>query len=134
MHLVQHRVSQQDNHMLCQEYTTKEMLEALFQMNPSKALSLDGMTPAFFQSYWDILGSEVCRACLDFFNGVDLSIDLNYTNIVLIPKTPTPDCVGDLCHINSCNGFHALNNNKGVGKSFEKKKIWIKLCNEIKIP
>ncbi|GKV41244.1 hypothetical protein SLEP1_g48809 [Rubroshorea leprosula] len=36
-------------------FTGEEVRKALFQMHPSKALGPDGMSPSFFQKYWDKL-------------------------------------------------------------------------------
>lgn len=45
------KVTSQMNEGLCSEYSELEVKEALQQMHPSKAPSLDGMSPLFFQKY-----------------------------------------------------------------------------------
>lgn len=42
-------VSRDQNKLLLQPITVKEVKEALFQMNPDKAPAPDGMTPSFYQ-------------------------------------------------------------------------------------
>ena len=48
---VERRVTPQMNDRLTQRYSPDEVRTALFQMHPSKALGLDGMSPFFFQNY-----------------------------------------------------------------------------------
>ena len=52
--------------LLCQ-VSGEEIQRTLFQMSPSKAPKLDGMTALFFQKYWHIVGDNVSNAILDFF-------------------------------------------------------------------
>lgn len=40
-------------------YTKDEVRRAIFQMHPYKSLGPDGMSPLFFQKYWDILGDDL---------------------------------------------------------------------------
>lgn len=72
-------------------------------MNPDKSPGPNGMTPAFFQKHWDIVGSEVVELTSKFFRDRELLEGLNETNLVLIPKTKDPSQVGDLRLISLCN-------------------------------
>ena len=56
------------NNMLLEEFTQEEVKKALFQMNPTKAPSPDGMNPLFFQKYWHMVGTDVSDAVLDYIN------------------------------------------------------------------
>ena len=56
------------NNMLLEEFTQEEVKKALFQMNPTKAPSPDGMNPLFFQIYWHIVVTDVSDAVLDYIN------------------------------------------------------------------
>jgi len=47
------------NTTLLQRYNSKEVKQALFQMQPSKSPGLDGMPPFFFQKYWHIVGQDI---------------------------------------------------------------------------
>ena len=46
------------NAKLIRPYTEQEVEVALKQMAPLKAPGPDGMPPAFYQSYWNIVGKE----------------------------------------------------------------------------
>lgn len=59
-------------------------------MNPSKALGPDGVHALFFQKYWDIVGQETSRICLEVLNEKKDMIPLNKTSISLIPKVNKP--------------------------------------------
>ncbi|XP_050379687.1 uncharacterized protein LOC126797041 [Argentina anserina] len=52
------------NQVLLALYTGDEIHTALFQMHPSKAPRPDGMSPFFFQKYWDLLGDVVSNVLL----------------------------------------------------------------------
>lgn len=96
-------VSREHNEFLLQPITEKEVKEALFQMNPDKALGPDGMTPGFYQNYWKTVGQDVINLVHNFFSSRTIIDDLNATNIVLIPKKKCPVVVGDLRSISLCN-------------------------------
>ncbi|KAF7154602.1 hypothetical protein RHSIM_Rhsim01G0174200 [Rhododendron simsii] len=102
VHLIPRRVTASMNSSLIRAFSTGEIKAALFDMHPSKAPGYDGMTPGFFQKYWDIVGLDVCRAVRSFFHGGKMLGSLNRTNIVLIPKIPTPTKVMRQL------GFHTL--------------------------
>ena len=72
-------------------------------MHPDKALEPDGMTPAFFQKHWHIVGEYVYKMVKHFFVTGDIVDGLNDTNIVLIPKKKNPMVIGDLRPIALCN-------------------------------
>ncbi|KAL6208609.1 hypothetical protein ACLB2K_019558 [Fragaria x ananassa] len=83
---IQPRVTSVINQILTAPYWLEEVKDALFQMHPSKALGPDGISPFFFQKYWDLVGVEVSNAVISFLTTKDMPHDLNYTNVVLIPK------------------------------------------------
>lgn len=83
---VSQSITQVDNMELLQEVTKEEVKLALFQMHPDKAPGPDGMTPAFFQRHWEIVGEDMWRMTRHFFSTGEVLQGLNATNIVLIPK------------------------------------------------
>ncbi|XP_059635600.1 uncharacterized protein LOC132277768 [Cornus florida] len=97
------------NALLLQDGTFDELWSALASMGPYKAPGLDGCTPLFFQSNWEVLKSDILRCFNDFVHGDLMPHSLNSTNLVLIPKVPHPTSMsnfrpialskksGDLC-------------------------------------
>lgn len=58
------RVTPRMNEALLCEFRMEEVRLALNQMHPTKAPDPDGMSPIFFQKYWDIVGSSVVNSVL----------------------------------------------------------------------
>lgn len=55
-------------------------------MHTDKAPGPDGMTPAFFQKHWRIVGKDVVDLVRNFFDNGSMHVGLNDTNIVLLSK------------------------------------------------
>ena len=86
LNVVDRVVTPDMNHMLLQPYTPEEVRRALFQMHPSKSPRPDGMSPFFFQKYWDIVGPDVIEAVLSVLHLSHCLRKMKFTHIVLIPK------------------------------------------------
>ncbi|XP_058189268.1 uncharacterized protein LOC131306858 [Rhododendron vialii] len=108
VHLIPRRVTASVNSSLIRAFSTGEIKAALFDMHPNKAPGYDGMTPGFFQKYWDIVGLDVCWAVRSFFHGGKMLGSLNRTNIVLIPKIPTPTKVSQFRPISLCTTIYKV--------------------------
>ncbi|KAF7146289.1 hypothetical protein RHSIM_Rhsim04G0067000 [Rhododendron simsii] len=108
VHLIPKQVTTSMNSSLIRAFSTGEIKAALFDMHPSKAPGYDGMTPGFFQKHWDIVGLDVCRAVRSFFHGGKMLGSLNRTNIVLIPKIPTPTKVSQFRPISLCTTIYKV--------------------------
>ncbi|KAF7129689.1 hypothetical protein RHSIM_Rhsim10G0093500 [Rhododendron simsii] len=108
VHLIPRRVTTSMNSSLIRAFSTGEIKAALFDMQPNKAPGYDGMTPGFFQKYWDIVGLDVCRAVRSFFHGGKMLGSLNRTNIVLIPKIPTSTKVSQFRPISLCTAIYKV--------------------------
>lgn len=67
-------------------FTKDEIKNAVFRMDPYKALGSDGFNPMFFQKFWDVIASDVESLCLQVLNSGVLPQNVNDTLIVLIPK------------------------------------------------
>ena len=55
-------------------------------MHPTKALGPNGMSAIFFQKYWDIVGNDVICMVLNVLNSNMSMVEINKTNITLVPK------------------------------------------------
>ncbi|XP_021996129.1 uncharacterized protein LOC110893325 [Helianthus annuus] len=97
------RLSPQVAHHMIRQVSPKEVKRAMFGIGIDKAPGPDGYTAAFFKSAWPIVGNDVTCAIIDFFETGNLLRELNHTNIVLIPKSPTPSTVTDYRPIACCN-------------------------------
>lgn len=96
-------ITQAQNDSLVMPVTDAEVKNALFSMHPDKAPGPDGMTPAFFQRHWTIVGKDVVNLVRRYFAEGDMPHGLNDTNIVLIPKKKYPVNIGYLRPISLCN-------------------------------
>lgn len=54
-----------------------EIKDAVFAMDPLKALGSDGLQPIFFHSQWDVVGPLVCELIRTIYNDPDQIVDLN---------------------------------------------------------
>lgn len=100
---IQPSITAQLNEELLKPIQDKEVKDAPFQMNPDKAPGPDGMTPGFFQKFWNIVGADLIRIVRNFFETGQMAPGLNETNIVLIPKKKNLTDMGDLSPIALCN-------------------------------
>ena len=73
------------------EFTVDEVKVALFQMGPTKAPGPNDMNAIFYQKFWYIVGDDVVIAVLDFLNNGNMLLEINHTNIVIIPKVKNPE-------------------------------------------
>ena len=91
------------NETLTQPYTKDEVHKTLFQMHPSKAPGLDGMSPFFLKKYWHIVGPDVTAVVLSILHSGRCLCKMNFTHIVLIPKKNNPQCITDFRPISLSN-------------------------------
>ncbi|MCH97713.1 hypothetical protein A2U01_0018709 [Trifolium medium] len=86
-----------------QPFAREEVEEAILQMHPLKAPGPDGLPDLFYQKYWSIVGTEVCKLVLDILNNTTSPELINNTHIVLIPKCKNPNSPKDFRPISLCN-------------------------------
>lgn len=79
-------ITEEDNDILCQSFTEREIHNALFQMESNKAAGPDKIPIEFYQSCWETIKGDIMKLFDDFYHGkVDIS-RLNYGIITLLPK------------------------------------------------
>ncbi|KAA3483070.1 reverse transcriptase [Gossypium australe] len=83
-------ITKENNDWLIREYNEAEVKNAIRNMDPRKALSIDGLSGNFFKQHWNIVEDETIRFCLDILNGQGNITSLNETVIILIPKIRDP--------------------------------------------
>ncbi|KAL0409763.1 UNVERIFIED_CONTAM: putative mitochondrial protein [Sesamum radiatum] len=97
------RVTPEMNALLSQPFTAAEAKQALFGMFPFKSPGPDGMSPIFFQQFWNIVGTDVSNSVLRILNERSFLYKMNYTHVVLIPKCDNLEVVSQLRPISLCN-------------------------------
>ena len=79
-------VLEEENKLLTEEFTEKEVREAVFQMKHNKAQGSDGFPMEFYPVFWSLIKDDLMAMFRDFHNGnLDL-YTLNFRVIILIPK------------------------------------------------
>lgn len=90
------------------ELTFKEFTQVVKSMHLDKASGPDGMNPAFFQHFWNLLGVEVYKCCQKWLVDGSLPAKVNDTTLVLIPKKDNVDDPRDLRPIALCNVLYKI--------------------------
>ncbi|KAK9987792.1 hypothetical protein SO802_028031 [Lithocarpus litseifolius] len=104
----QRYITKEMNEQLTKDFQKEEIIQAISQMHPTKAPSLDGMSAMFYQKYWNIIGEDVCNIILNTLNTNASLANLNKTNIVLIPKTNRPTRMSEFRPISLCNVLYKI--------------------------
>lgn len=96
-------INQAQNEELIQKFTDEEVRDVIFSMHPDKSPGPDGMNPAFYQRFWNIIGPDTVKECRQILSSGKISQNLNDTLVVLIPKKTNPEVLTDLRPISLCN-------------------------------
>ncbi|KAK2661975.1 hypothetical protein Ddye_000549 [Dipteronia dyeriana] len=84
------------------QFASDEIQSAIFQMNPSKALGIDGFPGNFFGCR-SVVGEDVTTICLECLKGGSSVGRINHTLLCLIPKVKRVERVNELRPISLCN-------------------------------
>lgn len=77
-------------------------------MKPITAPGLNGMPPLFYQSFWSLIGEDICSAVLDCLENCKIPREIKCTNITLIPKVKSPELITDFSPISLCNVVYKI--------------------------
>ena len=102
------KVSEDMNESLSLAFTKEEVATTLKQIHPTKAHEADDMSAIFYQKYWSIVGNNITNMVLNVLNNNLPMIEINKTNISLIPKTSSPKKMTDFRPISLCNVIYKL--------------------------
>ncbi|KAH1040060.1 hypothetical protein J1N35_041803 [Gossypium stocksii] len=101
-------IFEEDNQRLIAPYTMKEIIEAMFEMGPTKALREDGLPAVFYQKCWHIIGDDMIKFHLQILNeGMEIK-HINSTHIALIPKIVNPFTMKQFRPISLCNVIYKI--------------------------
>ena len=108
MEAVQPSVTEDMNIRLLRPFIKEEVVAALKEMKPIIAPSPDGMPHLFYQTFWSLIGDNICAVVLDCLNNCKIPREINYTNITLIPKVKSPELICDFRSISLCNVVYKI--------------------------
>ncbi|XP_059071122.1 uncharacterized protein LOC131863796 [Cryptomeria japonica] len=96
-------VSREDNSMLEEPVSLKEVKVVVFGLGGEKAPGLDGFQAFFFQSFWEVLGEELLAMVEESRSRGFVLKEFNCTMVVLIPKKAKPAGMEEFHPISLCN-------------------------------
>lgn len=105
---IQPMVSEEMNQLLIAMPTDLEIKGAVFSIHKDKAPGSDGFSASFYQSFWDIIGEDVCKDIRSFFAESWLNPHFNETYVRLIPKIKGPRKVADYRPIALCSTHYKI--------------------------
>lgn len=73
------QVTEQENIFPMSHIVPKEVKDAVFSMHPKKTPGTDGLNPAFFQVFWNIVGQDLVDMCRKFIASGELPMGVNNT-------------------------------------------------------
>ncbi|XP_020704822.1 uncharacterized protein LOC110115793 [Dendrobium catenatum] len=97
-----------DIKLLSSDFTEEELKTAVFQQGRNKSSGLDGVSPVFFQNFWNIVKDSTWRAVDKFFKSGYMIDDWKDTLIVLIPKIKHPTVPSNFKPISLCQTSYKL--------------------------
>ena len=101
-------VFEEMNAQVLRPFLREEVEVAIKQMKPISAPGPDGMPPLFYQSFWSLIDEDICSAVLDCLNNCKIPLEINSTNITLIPKVKSPEFITDFRPISLCNVVYKI--------------------------
>lgn len=102
------RVSQEDNIALIAPVSEGEIMEAVFQIPPTRTPGPDGFTGYFYHDHWETVGQDMVKIVKAFWHSGSLLRKLNHTNLVLIPKVKCPRNMMQFRPIALCNVIYKI--------------------------
>ncbi|XP_019255085.1 PREDICTED: uncharacterized protein LOC109233666 [Nicotiana attenuata] len=103
-----HTLTRQQQMQLIKPITKEEVHKALQGIDDSKVPGCDGYNSHFFKKTWNILGEEVTKAVLEFFETTEMCKAINCTTITLIPKVKNPTNIKEFRPISCCTVLYKM--------------------------
>nr|XP_009763385.1 PREDICTED: uncharacterized protein LOC104215309 [Nicotiana sylvestris]XP_016465127.1 PREDICTED: uncharacterized protein LOC107788003 [Nicotiana tabacum] len=89
-------------------FINEDVMKALQEIGDSKAPSGDGFNAYFYKKTWHIIGKDITKAVLEFFNEGLMYKPVNSTTVTLIPKVKTPSSVKQFRPISCCTIIYKI--------------------------
>lgn len=105
---VESQITPEMNESLLETFCVEEIKRALNQMYPTKSPGPNGMSPIFYQNYWDVVGPYVTKCVLQILNSGSLPHSLNETYICLIPKVQCLQKIIEFRPISLCDIIYKI--------------------------
>ncbi|KAM1551667.1 hypothetical protein ACFX10_043770 [Malus domestica] len=102
------RPSPEDNRGLTTMVAEGEIIEAAYQIPPTRSPGPDGFSGCFYQDHWGTVGTDVVKIVKAFWHSGSLLHKLNYTNLVLILKVKCPKNMTQYRPIALCNVIYKI--------------------------
>lgn len=93
---------------MCRSFTEADVKEVVFQIPNDKTLGPDDFSSYFYKAAWGIIGDDLTKEVLNFFQSGKILTQINATNIVLVPKASCPQTVADYRPISCCNVIYKV--------------------------
>lgn len=84
------------------------MKDIVMGLNRNSVGGPDGMTRAFFQDAWIIIGKDIHNIVTTFFCGLELPKFLTHTNLVFLPKKIVVNIFSDIRSISLTNFINEI--------------------------
>lgn len=95
-------MNQRMNDWLLAEFKGDEIRLAVKEMGSMKASGYDGFPGIFYQHFWPLIGIDITQFCLKVLKREIPMEKINFTKIVLIPKTNMADTMSLFRSISLC--------------------------------
>lgn len=96
-------LSDEQRRCLLREYDAQEVKDALWDIADEKAPGIDGFTASFFKHSWQVVGQEITKVVLKFFETDKMLKEINVAIIRLIPKEDNPSLPSNFRPISCCS-------------------------------
>ncbi|XP_019227742.1 PREDICTED: uncharacterized protein LOC109209032 [Nicotiana attenuata] len=86
----------------------EEIIKVVQELPSDKAPGIDGYPAEFFKENWQVIGKDVIKAVMEFFDTGKLLKEINCTTITLIPKVVNPNFVKEFRPIACCSTMYKI--------------------------
>lgn len=93
---------------LSQPFSPVDIKKAVWKLGAWKAHRPDGIPIGFYKENWDLVGPQITHTTLSILSGQTTLQQINYIDLVFIPKTKHTQTVADFRQIGLCNTMYKI--------------------------